>query len=269
MRSHWVSGIGGLSSGKHAKGRIAGRLTAGAQDGQDTSTRPRLQRLAQPVVRVCPKHSCNVLSCEIYAAFLRRMRPYYSYHLRQEPRWTIWQIAHEANFQAIKGQLENDAARRVPFRDMGLGIRAPDPCRQDRLHALPRQPGMTGVDVTGPVPALSQDRGASVQAVPRPEPPVTRGRRGRLVDPQDGALGAKAASVAAESGNRFSIWARPPRARIRPAVPTHGGPIRIGRPPTPRDTRARHPAPRFHSDFNVVCARSFSTLHPCLPFSGR
>ena len=179
-------------------------------------------------------------------------------------------------FKPSKGNLKTmrragyRSGPRDPFiRDMGLGIRAPDPRRQDRLHALPRQPGMTGVDVTGPVPALSQDRGASVQAVPRPESPVTRGRRGRLVDPQDGALGAKAASAAAESGIRFSIWARPPRAYPtgcpdawrtnpdRPATDAKGHP------------RARHPAPRFHSGFNVVCARSFSTLHPCLPFSGR
>ena len=36
---------GGCPSRKHAKGRIAGRLTAGAQDVQDNSTLPRLQGL--------------------------------------------------------------------------------------------------------------------------------------------------------------------------------------------------------------------------------
>ena len=70
----------------------------------------------------------------------------------------------------------HDAARRVPFRGIGWGIRAPDPHRPDRLHALPRPLGTAGVDVTGPVPARSQDRGA-----------------------------AEAALVAAESGIRFSI----------------------------------------------------------------
>ena len=48
-------GIGhrGASLGQHAKGRIAGRLTAGAQDVQSTSTRPGLS-LADRRLRVAP-----------------------------------------------------------------------------------------------------------------------------------------------------------------------------------------------------------------------
>ena len=120
------------------------------------------------------------------------------------------------------------AARRVPFRVAGLGVRAPASGRKDGLDVPRPPPGAAGVAVMGPVrKQAGQGRARRTRARPC----------------------CPAAPRQLRRGPHASHPARPD-ALIAPvglaAVDRVPLPVR-GRPPTPGGARPRHPAPRGHA----------------------
>ena len=122
-------------------------------------------------------------------------------------------------------------ARLVPFRVVGLGVRAPVLGRNDYLDALPRELGAEGVAAIGPVGNQAGQRrvrprfhqGPGLGAV------VGAGRPSRARQHVD--LGTEAAPATVEGGIHPFVFGCARRAHVRAhdrAGQQRGGQIRIG-----------------------------------------
>ena len=136
-------------------------------------------------------------------------------------------------------------AHRVPFRIVGLGVRAPGSVRNDGLNTPPRPPGAEGVAVIDPIRDQAGQRigsgfpqGPSLGAVMARTTHHAQAQVTASSIRQDVDLGADAAPVAAEHGLPLFVLGCIRRADVCAhdrAVPPHGGQIglQVGQPARP------------------------------------